>query len=123
MPVPAKDVLGLRAPPQPFRIQVVHIWTTTLGSAPDYEPYGFHPPVSFSAWQYITSTLARELGMVRIAKSDNPFGQAGDFLLNQQRPVKQQPDLIQLSFQVIDQHLTRELLGVRTARACDSDSR
>ncbi len=105
VPVPAKDVLVYEPLPEPFRIQVIHIWTTTLGRAQDHDPYGFHPPLSFSAWQYVASTLARELGMVRISKSDNPFGQAGDFLLNQQRPIKQQLDLIQLSFQVIDQHL------------------
>ena len=70
--LPAKDVLTYDKLPQALRIQIVHIWTSTLGDARDEDYYGEHG-ISFQTWNQIAGSLAREHGVMRLAHGDNGF--------------------------------------------------
>ena len=89
--------------PNPFRVQVIHIWGTAIG--PFYAP-GIYTsfteiPASNSYWQSIERALAREKGLFCLGKSDsNPFERCQHYLLNE--GVEDALDLIDLSFKWID---------------------
>lgn len=98
------DIYSYDDIPQPFRVQVIHIWVTAIGSyAPD--SYG-NAKISDGAWPFIHDTLARELGVFRLAQGDGPFIDCQHFL--QKAEPLQCLDLIELSFRYIDRAVRKE---------------
>lgn len=90
--------------PQPFRIQVIHIWATAIGP---YAPDRYSDPkIGDSAWTFMHDTLARELGLFQLAKGNDPFEACQQFL--QRAEPLQCLDLIELSFRYIDRVVRKE---------------
>lgn len=87
--------------PKPLRFQIVHIWSDTLGNAEDRGHFG-EQGVSSRAWHEIAMSLAREHGVLRLAKGRTGFEQAFNYLITERRSANEQLDLVQRSFQMID---------------------
>lgn len=102
--LPAKDVLTYDKLPQPLCIQIVHIWTSTLGQARDYSYYD-DAGISFHTWNQIAVGVAREHGVIQLATGNTGFEQAFNFLLNSDPPVAKALDVVEASFRVIDSHM------------------
>ena len=94
------DVYQYDSLPEPFRVQVIHIWKSSIG------PYFVvdhwtTPPASNRHWQTIHDVLARERGVFHLAaQHDNPFEACQKFILT--TDTGGAFDLIELSFRVID---------------------
>jgi hypothetical protein len=91
--------------PEPFRIQVSHIWKSALGLwYRDTHSYSYAgPPDSPSSelWEGIQSALAREKGKWNLGKSDSsPALQCLQYLM--EADTDGALDIIELSFRVID---------------------
>jgi hypothetical protein len=90
--------------PNPFRIQVIHIWHSALGSGEEnMKTNQFSPaltPFEF-AWRLIHDTIAREIGVFSLGPGNSPqFMKCEYFLLN--TDIEGALDIIELSFRVID---------------------
>jgi hypothetical protein len=99
-----QDVYQYDDLPEPFRMQVVHIWNSALGQY--FEPQGYFartaPSPSNGYWRAIHNQMARELGLPflgRYASSDPKEG-CIYFLLNAN--TFGALDIIEMSFRVID---------------------
>jgi hypothetical protein len=105
-----QDVYQYDTLPRPFRIQVIYIWTTAIGSyRPVSEPVLGMPPVqpkSNEYWNEIHDILARELGVFHLGmeKSD-PFSRCKEFLLRAETDGAL--DIIELTFRWIDRQVRR----------------
>jgi hypothetical protein len=87
--------------PNPFRVQVVHIWHDTLGNLSQYEESYYQ--VS-STYQFIVQTLCREYGVFSL--QDRTYGwnhiqELANFFLKESDPEKVL-DTIELTFRCID---------------------
>jgi Domain of unknown function (DUF7014)/AbiJ N-terminal domain 4 len=86
--------------PQPFRVQVAHIWRTAIGR------YGIDPlgiaeePASNRHWVLIHETICREKGVITLGGGTTPIEQCVDYVLR--APTEDALDIIELSFRVID---------------------
>jgi AbiJ N-terminal domain 4 len=93
--------------PNPFRVQVVHIWWDTLGNHTEYRDHYSGVPL---AYETIVKTLCREYGVFSLQDRGhgwNYFGELADFFLRESDPEKVL-DTIQITFQYIDT-LTRDV--------------
>ena len=86
--------------PQAFRVQVAHIWDTSLG---DFDPH--HLQVSqltpSHLWRGIHNTVARELGVFELGQRYGDFKErCVQHLLT--ADIEDALDIIELSFRVID---------------------
>lgn len=118
------DVLSYDPLPVPLLNQIVHIWITALGRADDYDPYGFGPPLSTKVWDSIVVGLARELGLPGLARGNDAFEMAVQFLTAQTTATKHRLDLIELAAQEIDRTIraswwTEERKAARITQAPD----
>lgn len=96
------DVYVYDSLPQPLRVQIVHIWTDTLGKGEQY----WTGQVK-EAYEFIVSTLCREYGLFKLpgAKDygDREFiTELANFFL-QVDDVEKALDAVELSFRVIDE--------------------
>lgn len=99
------DVYAYDNLPQPLRVQVVHIWTDTLGKGEQY----WTGQVKES-YELIVNTLCREYGLFKLpgardSGDRNFIAELANFFL-QVDDVEKALDAIELSFRVIDR-LTR----------------
>lgn len=105
------DVFTYEDLPNALRVQIVHIWTDTLGSDRDYyDTYGHADSVK-SAYKFIVDTLCREYGLFKLPTAEKYnermyLNELANYLL-QVDEVEKQLDIVELSFRYIDR-LTRE---------------
>ncbi len=73
------DVYQYDELPQPFRIQVIHIWNSALGLPVENGLYTDAEPI----WEFVCNTLCRELGVFHLGSSSRatPYGQCKNFLI------------------------------------------
>ncbi|MGB7308091.1 MAG: hypothetical protein WBC67_03400 [Candidatus Acidiferrales bacterium] len=87
--------------PEAFRVQVVHIWTTALGSAVHRTWSSSTNTPSYTYWDLIAKTLSREMGVPCLGKPlDDPDTQCRHYLLTSDPDGVL--DILELSFRVID---------------------
>lgn len=100
------DVYAYDDIPNPLRVQIVHIWTDTLGNGSQwYEGQVRH------AYEFIVNTLCREYGVFKLPGAEDYgnrdyINELANFFL-QVKSVEKALDAIELSFRVIDSS-TRE---------------
>lgn len=107
--------------PEPFRVQVIHIWKDTIGPYRIVGSWNIEPD-SNKVWQTIHDTLARELGVFQLGKRTvdlTPFEQCHEYLVTED--AKNALDLIEIAFVVIDTRVRRLSLG-EDNRSLDPDS-
>jgi Domain of unknown function (DUF7014)/AbiJ N-terminal domain 4 len=86
--------------PQPFRVQVAHIWRTAIG------PYGvdrlgiYEKPASNAYWNFILDAVCREKGVFTLSGGVTPIEQCVNYVL--QAPTEDALDIIEMSFRIID---------------------
>jgi hypothetical protein len=113
-----QDVYQYDTIPDPFRMQVLHIWRTTMGQY--YEPgaysFGRRPSPSNRFWVLLHDTLARELGLAVLAGDAmaDPRERCQQFLLI--ADTSGTLDIVELSFRIIDRGV-REMDGYDTTAA------
>lgn len=89
------DVFQYDELPEPFRVQVIHIWRDSIGIVRDYDR------ASVTWWKFIHDQMSRELGLFQLAKhGDDPFQKCQQFLLACE--TLEALDLIELSFRMVD---------------------
>lgn len=94
------DVWVYDSLPEPFRVQVVHIWREVFGPTV-MEGYGITCPVK-SAFRSIGKILCKEYGLFQLTRdSDDAFTDVANFFLGC-RDVARCLDVIQLTFAWID---------------------
>lgn len=97
-----QDVYQYEELPGAFRVQVIHIWTTAIGDY--YQPSGYSttpPSPSNELWEFIFSTLCRELGVFSLGEAHAyQDDQCRKFMLT--ADTDGALDIIELSFGVID---------------------
>lgn len=99
--------------PQPFRVQVAHIWRETIGKyGVDQLGLGIEPP-SNQYWNLINNAMCREKGVFTLSSGATPIEHCVNYLLR--APTEDALDIIEISFRVID---TR----VRNLPDCSKDS-
>lgn len=91
--------------PQPLRVQIIHIWTDTLGNGGQYMDGQVR-----NAYEFIVSTLCREYGLFKLPGArdygDREYiAELANFFL-QVEDTEKALDAIELSFKAIDR-LTR----------------
>jgi hypothetical protein len=84
--------------PQPFRIQVIHIWSS-VNEALDRHPF----TDKGGMWRHIERTLARELGLYALASHANYFARCMSFLA--EADTGEVLDLIDLAFKMINEYV------------------
>ena len=86
--------------PNPLRVQIVHIWTDTLGIDNSYAGEMVH-----KAYRQIVKTLQKEHGVFRLpgktGSYSTDFDELQHFFLNE-RDVERALDAVEVSFRVID---------------------
>jgi hypothetical protein len=95
------DVYQYNDFPNPFRVQVIHIWTDVLGHDGDFEDE------SRKSYEYICNTLCREYGLFRLTDERcSNREHIANFFLRLHEPEKIL-DVIELSFKVVDDYIRR----------------
>lgn len=94
--------------PDALRVQIVHIWTDSLGGEQNYYNY---PDDVKAAYKFIVDTLRREYGMFQLPTAEKYrdrmyFTELASFLL-QEKDIARQLDVVELSFKFIDR-MTRK---------------
>lgn len=98
--------------PNTLRVQIVHIWSDTLGSASDYFDQDGNGHKVRSAYKFIVDTLCREYGMFKLPTAEKHrsrmyLNELANYLL-QIDGVEKQLDIIELSFKYLDR-MTRKV--------------
>lgn len=97
------DIFIYNEIPQPFRVQVIHIWKDCIGNyrRPDRVFRTASTSPSNGVWEFIYGQLCREYGQFVLSeKGYDPYEQCQFFIL--ESPVERVLDIIQISFQCID---------------------
>jgi hypothetical protein len=96
-----QDIYQYDSLPQPFRVQVTHIWKDAIGPfSVDSLGLGMESP-SNQIWKFIQESLCREKGLYSLSQLEaHPPNQCIDYLLRSN--TDDALDLIELSFRVID---------------------
>lgn len=95
------DVYVYDTIPNPFRVQIVHIWRDVLGDESQYHD-GYLG--TFSAYEFIVQTLCREYGVFKLderTRGRHYFEELANFVLEESDADKVL-DAIELSFRYID---------------------
>jgi uncharacterized protein DUF7014/AbiJ-like protein len=102
-----QDVYQYTDLPQPFRIQVLHIWRDALGGY--YVPRGYShgsPLASNIFWETIHKIISTEAGLPYLSKQDREMNErCWDYMLA--APTEDALNIIEVSFRVID-HTVRK---------------
>jgi hypothetical protein len=88
--------------PEPFRIQVIHIWKTAIGtwrSGSSSYRRDNEPPNNI--WIAVNDILCRELGLLSLSGGDTPFDKCCTFIL-QESNIDNVLSLIEVSFRMIE---------------------
>ncbi len=99
------DVFQYDTLPEPLLVQIVHIWSETIGP---YVVPGLYATGSTarnnSAWKEIEHCVSREHGLFKLGSDNDPnvFSRCANYLRNSPS-VDHSIDLIEVSFQYIDQ--------------------
>jgi AbiJ N-terminal domain 4 len=92
--------------PLTFRRQVVYIWVDAIGNARNIR-------LIYHIWKRFHDLMARELGVFKLSPSifneENYFEQCKEFLLDQDTPVENLLDLIELTFKFVNINIRQEL--------------
>jgi hypothetical protein len=104
------DVFTYDNLPNALRVQIVHIWTDTLGNDQNYYDIYGHQKVK-SAYKFIVDTLCREYGLFQLPTAEKYndrmyINELANYFL-QVEEVEKQLDIVELSFRYIDK-LTRD---------------
>ena len=96
--------------PNTLRVQIVHIWTDTLGNGNQYDDRYSDYEVR-DAYKFIVETLCREYGLFKLPQADeysdrNYITELANYFL-QEKDIEKALDAIELSFKVINRG-TRE---------------
>lgn len=115
------DVYTYKELPRPLRVQIVYIWTDTLGHASNRLDERVH-----SAYKYIVEALRREYGLfilpgVTTSSHLEYVSELINFFL-QESDIERALDAIELSFKVIDL-FTREYIYLRKSNASECADR
>src|ERR1044071_5539279 len=100
------DVYTYDKIPKPLTVQIIHIWTDTLGNHDDCITLStYYPP--FYAYKLIVETLRREYGRFSLISTsqnnrEDYFSELRVFLLTE-KDTEKILDAVELSFQCIDQ--------------------
>lgn len=86
--------------PEPFRVQVIHIWRTAIGPWFTLDRYTSEIPASNQFWEQIENICARELGLPSLGKAGDPLKRCIEFLATAE--PEEMLDVVELSFRVID---------------------
>lgn len=97
------DVYSYEDLPNALRVQIIHIWSDSLGSEHDYYDYGDNVKL---AYKFIVDTLCREYGIFKLPTAEKRqdriyVKELADYLL-QVDDVERQLDIVELSFRYID---------------------
>jgi hypothetical protein len=99
------DVYQYDSLPEPFRLQVVHIWGTAIGPYFGTDPWASER-LSNGAWRYIHDTLARERGVASLFHGGRHEAErCMQFLLT--ADTNGALDVIELAFRYIDNNVRR----------------
>jgi AbiJ N-terminal domain 4 len=101
--VPATDLLVYDSLPKKLKIQILHIWGSTLGLGG--KPRYSGTTAGSAIWSAIVETLEREFGVMRLADGKTNAERASNFLLEPRTNTSQAIDLIEMTFAVIDGRL------------------
>lgn len=96
-----QDVYQYDVLPGAFRVQVIHIWNSTIGAFYQSQGYGSggsSPSNEF--WLAIQDVMCRELGVFKLAEGLDPDDRCRNYLLA--ADTAGALDIIELSFRVID---------------------
>jgi len=104
------DVYSYGDLPNTLRVQIIHIWTDSIGGDRDYYDYRHGEKVK-SSYKFIVDTLCREYGMFKLPTAERHgdrmyLNELANFLL-QEKDVERQLDIVELSFRYIDR-ITRD---------------
>lgn len=101
------DIYVYDSLPHALRVQVIHIWTDTLGNDRDYNTQ----QKVIDSYEFIVTTLCREYGLFSLRGANdysdrNYKNEIANYLLRE-ADVEKQLDVIELSFKVINR-ITRD---------------
>ncbi len=100
--------------PIKFRRQVIYIWLTAIGRYYEPDPLTRYRTLTTRLWDGVYNSLAREIGLSHLESNfQNSFEQCQSFILDENIPLENILDLIELTFYQID----------RVIRFCLEDSR
>lgn len=85
--------------PYPFRVQVVLIWQNTIGHKYAWRSGRF---VAYGPWEYMHTTLAREMGQFRLWDARTSHRQGCEDFLLRRNDVDDVLSLIEMSFRIVD---------------------
>jgi hypothetical protein len=102
-----EDVYQYDDLPNPFRVQVIHLWAQAIGEWYGSRAYGMTDTLANTMWKQIYGYMIDEKGVFALVKgADNPHEQCCNYLLN--APTLDALDLIEVTFTVVDSSM-REL--------------
>lgn len=116
--------------PQSLKVQIVHIWTDTLGNTENHYSYSDDAE---AAYKYIVKTLCREYGIFKLPSAEK-YGdreylkELANYFIPEPN-VEKSLDVIELAFKVINtatrnyQYLARENASLLADRAIDELNR
>lgn len=97
-----QDVCQYEDLPQPFRVQVFHIWRDALGGY--YVPRNYSPGSALASnkfWETIHNIVSREAGLPYLGSPDREINErCGDYMLKAQ--TGDALNIIEVSFRVMD---------------------
>lgn len=97
------DVYQYDTIPQPFRIQIAHIWISIPGEPEAPNILRDYPSAQSDFWFRVQNALAREYGVFRLSdKSINPFHDCVNFL--QETQTDGVLDIIEVSLRLLQTH-------------------
>jgi hypothetical protein len=96
------DVYQYEDLPGPFRVQVVHMWRTALGTLRERHPLRLTVPASNRYWSAIHDDLSRELGVFTLDENEHdPFSSCVGYLLKSD--TNGALDIIEATFRLMDE--------------------
>ncbi|EOG7761998.1 STM4504/CBY_0614 family protein, partial [Vibrio cholerae] len=110
------DVYTYDTLPNPLRVQIIHIWSDTLGQGDQY----WHYDGVKHAYKFVVETLCREYGLFKLPHTEQ-YGdrhyieELANYFLREEN-VEKQLDIVELTFKVIN-NFTREYQYLRRHNA------
>jgi hypothetical protein len=96
---PKQDLFTYNQIPHEFCVQVIHIWTDSIGGY--FESYYHDSSPSNEIWNFIHKQLCKEYGLFELSKmGNNSFEKCQYFI--QEENVERKLDIIELTFKYID---------------------